>query len=74
MGRPEWLADHLLELSALMCDPTAAKVTDAVERLTGRRPVTLAQFLEDHAAAFAPEPNPELPRLYTGYGVSDGCT
>ena len=54
LGRPDWLVDHLLELGALMSDPKAAEITDAVERITGQRPVTLAQFLKDHAAEFPP--------------------
>lgn len=54
MGRPEWLVDHQLEIGQLMREPKAAEVTDTVERITGRSPSTLAQFLTDNAAAFVP--------------------
>jgi uncharacterized protein YbjT (DUF2867 family) len=52
MGRPEWLAEHIAELAALMREPKAAEVSDAVLELTGRAPVTLEQFLTENAAAF----------------------
>jgi uncharacterized protein YbjT (DUF2867 family) len=52
MGRPEWLVDHMLELAALMREPKAAEITDTVERVTGRPPVALEQFLTENAAAF----------------------
>jgi hypothetical protein len=52
MGRPEWLVEHLLELGALMREPKAAEVTGTVERMTGRPPTSLSEFLKDHAAAF----------------------
>jgi uncharacterized protein YbjT (DUF2867 family) len=52
MGRPEWLANHLVELAGLMRAPKAADVTDRVLRITGRPPVTLEEFLIANAAAF----------------------
>lgn len=52
MGRPEWLVAHMLELGALMHEPKAAKVTDTVQRITGRPATTLGEFLADHTSAF----------------------
>jgi uncharacterized protein YbjT (DUF2867 family) len=52
MGRPEWFADHVVELAALMREPKAAEVTDTVLRVSGRPPVTLDEFLTENASAF----------------------
>ena len=52
MGRPEWLAERMLELGALMREPKAAEVTDTIQRMTGSPPITLADFVRDHAAMF----------------------
>jgi uncharacterized protein YbjT (DUF2867 family) len=52
MGRPDWLADHTAELGALMREPKAAEVSDTVLEMTGRAPVSVDDFIAEHAAAF----------------------
>lgn len=52
LGRPEWLVDHQLEIASLLGDPQAAEVTGTVAALTGAEPVSLREFLAEHAAAF----------------------
>jgi uncharacterized protein YbjT (DUF2867 family) len=53
LGHPQWLIEHMLELGALLSEAKAAEVTDTVERLTGRSPKPLREFLTEYAAAFA---------------------
>ena len=49
-GVPAWLADALLELYDYYRDGKASRVTDAVERISGRPPISFARFACDHAA------------------------
>jgi uncharacterized protein YbjT (DUF2867 family) len=51
-GMPDWLADAINELSEQMKLGNLATVTDAVERVGKKRPVTLEQFVRENAAAF----------------------
>jgi uncharacterized protein YbjT (DUF2867 family) len=51
-GLPEWYADALSELYAGAKAGYAAKVTDTVEKVLGRKPRTLQQFAQDHATKF----------------------
>ena len=51
-GTPEWSAEALLDLQRLYREGKASLVTDDVERLTGRRPITFDQFARDYAFAF----------------------
>jgi uncharacterized protein YbjT (DUF2867 family) len=51
-GLPDWLADGLIPLFAMLREGVQSSTTDTVGRLTGREPRTLAQFLADHADAF----------------------
>jgi uncharacterized protein YbjT (DUF2867 family) len=53
MGRPEWQVQHAIEVAVLLAEPKAAEVTDTVEQIIGRPPRTLADFLNDNAAAFS---------------------
>src|SRR5229473_6760316 len=43
-GMPEWSADALLDLQRLYREGKASPVSDDVERLTGRKPITFDQF------------------------------
>jgi uncharacterized protein YbjT (DUF2867 family) len=52
MGLSEWLADALVELFNFYRDGGAAHVTDTVRQVTGRAPISLAQFARDYAEAF----------------------
>jgi uncharacterized protein YbjT (DUF2867 family) len=52
MGLSEWLADALVELFNFYRDGGAERVTNAVREVTGRAPISLAQFARDYAEAF----------------------
>lgn len=52
-GLPDWLVDRLLDLSAFYCTGAASVVSGDVERLTGRRPRSVEDFVRDHPAVFA---------------------
>jgi uncharacterized protein YbjT (DUF2867 family) len=54
-GVPEWSADALLDLQRLYRDGKASLVTNDVERLTGRKPITFDHFARDYAFAFQAE-------------------
>ena len=51
-GMPAEVADALLEFMADVRAGKSASVSDAVERLTGRRPRTFAAWVHENAAAF----------------------
>jgi uncharacterized protein YbjT (DUF2867 family) len=50
-GLPEWTADALLDLQRLYREGKASEVTEDVEKILGRKPTSLAQFLADHRSA-----------------------
>jgi len=52
MGMREWIADALMELFNFYKDGRADHVSDAVREVTGRDPITFAQFAKDFAPAF----------------------
>jgi uncharacterized protein YbjT (DUF2867 family) len=54
-GTPEWSADALLDLQRLYREGKASLVTNDIERLTGRKPITFDQFARDYAFAFQSE-------------------
>ncbi len=54
-GTPEWSADALVDLQRLYREGKASLVTDDVEWLTGRKPITFDQFARDYAFAFREE-------------------
>ena len=51
-GVPVWSADALLDLQRFYREGKASRVTNDVERLTGRKPLTFDQFVTDYAFAF----------------------
>jgi uncharacterized protein YbjT (DUF2867 family) len=51
-GMPEWNADALLDLQRLYREGKAAAVTQDVEQVLGRRPISFEQFSRDHKSAF----------------------
>ena len=51
-GMPEWTADALVELFNFYKDGRADRVRDTVREVTGRDPITFAQFAKDYAQAF----------------------
>jgi uncharacterized protein YbjT (DUF2867 family) len=54
-GTPEWSADALLDLQRLYREGKASAVTNDVEQLTGRKPITFDQFAHDYAFALQDE-------------------
>jgi len=54
-GTPEWSADALIDLQRLYREGKASLVTDDIERLTRRKPITFDQFAHDYAFAFRDE-------------------
>lgn len=51
-GTPEWMADALLELYSVQKAGHSEKTTDTVAQVTGRKPHTMQQFLQDHKDCF----------------------
>jgi len=51
-GMPEWNARAVAELLELFATGIAARTTDTVERITGRKPIAFKQFARDHADSF----------------------
>ena len=54
-GTSEWSADALIDLQRLYREGKASLVTDDIERLTRRKPITFDQFARDYAFAFQDE-------------------
>lgn len=52
-GMSEWIADGLIELFALYATGRASFVTDVIETVGKKRPITFDQFARDYAARFA---------------------
>jgi uncharacterized protein YbjT (DUF2867 family) len=53
-GVPEWSANALVDLQRFYREGNAATVTDDVERVLGRKPIALAQFVLEYRSAFEP--------------------
>ena len=53
-GLPDWTIDVLMELHAVTRTGHMAAVTQSVEQVTGKKPISFAQFARDHAGAFKP--------------------
>jgi uncharacterized protein YbjT (DUF2867 family) len=49
---PEWHANAVSELFREIAEGVSPHVTDTFRRLMGREPISLAQFIRDHIAAF----------------------
>jgi uncharacterized protein YbjT (DUF2867 family) len=54
-GTSEWSADALLDLQRLYHEGKASLVTNDVEGLTRRKPISFDQFARDYAFAFQVE-------------------
>jgi hypothetical protein len=52
MGMEVWLVDALLELYSLIRSGNASQTTTVVEQITGRKPISLEQFVRDYANFF----------------------
>jgi uncharacterized protein YbjT (DUF2867 family) len=54
-GAAEWSADAMVDLQRFYREGNASLLTDDVERLTRRKPITFDQFARDYAFAFRDE-------------------
>jgi len=52
-GTPEWIATNAVTQFGLLRQGSQSQTRDTVRALTGRDPRTLADFLRDHASAYA---------------------
>jgi uncharacterized protein YbjT (DUF2867 family) len=52
-GMPDWLSDIVLGLDAAMQAGDHARTTDAFQKLTGKSPRSVDDFIRDHATAYA---------------------
>ena len=52
-GTPEWIATNAVTQFGLLRQGTQNQTRDTVRALTGREPRALAEFLRDHASAYA---------------------
>jgi hypothetical protein len=52
MGMEDWLIDALMELYSVIRFGYSSQTTPAVEQITGRRPISLEQFVRDYAYFF----------------------
>jgi uncharacterized protein YbjT (DUF2867 family) len=52
-GMPQWNARAVTELYGIFAAGEAAGITDTIERITGRAPISFDQFARDYAAAFS---------------------
>jgi uncharacterized protein YbjT (DUF2867 family) len=51
-GTPEWMVDGLIDLSRYTIEGNCGGVSDAVEKVTGRKPLSFAQYARDYASRF----------------------
>ena len=51
-GVPQWSADAVIDLQRWYREGKAAIVTDDVEQILGRKPISFAQFVRDYRSAF----------------------
>jgi uncharacterized protein YbjT (DUF2867 family) len=51
-GLPDWMAENVVAVFAMLRQDPAPQVTGVVHALTGRQPRHLADFVADHAALF----------------------
>jgi len=52
MGMPEWLSKDLAKFAGEVAAGELDHITDVVEKVTGRKPITLEQFFIDNVEAF----------------------
>lgn len=49
---PDWLVEALVEMAGYHRRGLSSEVTDVVQTLTGKRPITFGEFARDYASAF----------------------
>jgi uncharacterized protein YbjT (DUF2867 family) len=53
MGMEDWLIDAIMEFYYIIRTGHASRTTNAIEQITGRKPVSLEQFVRDYASSFS---------------------
>jgi uncharacterized protein YbjT (DUF2867 family) len=53
MGMEDWLIDAIMELYYIIRTGHASRTTNAIEQITGRKPVSFEQFIRDYASSFS---------------------
>jgi len=53
MGMEDWLIDGIIEFYYIIRAGHASRTTNAVEQVTGRKPVAFEQFVRDYASSFS---------------------
>jgi uncharacterized protein YbjT (DUF2867 family) len=53
MGMEDWLIDAIMEFYYIIKAGHASRTTNAVEQITGRKPVAFEQFVRDYASSFS---------------------
>jgi uncharacterized protein YbjT (DUF2867 family) len=51
-GMPDWMVDALMELYTIQRAGYASDISPVVEQVTGKKPISFAQFARDYAYAF----------------------
>jgi len=52
MGMEDWLIDAIMEFYYIIRTGHASRTTNAIEQITGRKPVSFEQFVRDYASSF----------------------
>lgn len=53
IGLEDWLIEGMMDLyNMIRNDVYAAKITNTVKQITGKKPISLLQFAEDYAEFF----------------------
>ena len=60
-GLPEWHADAILDLHAYYLKGKGGKIDGLLEKLIGRQPITMDEFLAEFAGEFLPETDEPVP-------------
>ena len=53
MGMEDWLIDAIMEFYYIIRTGHASRTTNAIEQITGRKPVSFEQFVRDYASSFS---------------------
>lgn len=51
-GMSKWLVDSMMELNKFMREGHASKITDTVEKVTGNKPISFKEFVQDNIVYF----------------------
>jgi uncharacterized protein YbjT (DUF2867 family) len=52
IGMEDWLIDGMMELYGIIKDGHAAQITNTVEQIVGKKPLSFSQFAKEYAEFF----------------------